>query len=1020
MIELLESDPSAAMDILDEYVADAQSRGITVDPALIGLIQTVDDILAAAESAGQSTNLDWLLKGFYFPSIPPGVPNLGDVFLGISPPRCDGLNYGYGPNGTDLPQAAGYPYDYCFLYPTGYTDGICDGIGIPDAECTLPKVAEVLVVRPMLELVLAGVDVSSEVVGFAHDVTTMVLEGELFRIDCASFDLTAEVAGTIGAPDFFGEIQLGLFLTFFGQPIGVSFEWFVDTQQDGLEQFGENVENLVNSLLETFTGTTESTCWTEEEIDAFIEDDTDDPTETGTPPPPPPAVMQSAEITSDAVLNPALGANVTREADTSTLTLTFDRAVTTPRALNVDWGDGSAVQPITIAAGNATVTTTHIYLDDTPTATPSDVRTAVITDTSNNQVLNRAVTVLNVAPSGVTVTPTALSINENQSVGVTVSFTDPGTTDAHRAVVEWAPGVTTSVTVAPNARSVVVSPYQFLQNPITQKALIKATVTDDDSGAGQGSKEIDVKNVGPEITETAVLGTDPVRESIVRNYRISWTDPGTLDGHAVHVKWNWDGFEETTSVPIVWDEIWLVKDGKLYDFKQAINKDTVGIPLPPGLVRSLTLAHTYVDDTPTGTQVDNFRPLVRIVDLPDAARDTENVIIPVNDVAPVVSRDVSTQTCQYSDKLADITVTASDINGDVLTAATRFSKDAGTATAGLPAGVTLGAKSCLENATPGRQTCTWKLTGTAGVAAGTYLISIAVRDEDTLFNEVTTTLVVTPEDAVVRFDPTNPIDVRVTAPGSGVSKPFTLTLMVEEKEPDLPAEWAAPGDISKAVVTVKLVPIGPGSPVPAVCTRAVAGAGYAHVLTLTCPFSNVPGNTYYVDVKVDGGFYAGGDEDVVNVSDPSLGFTAGGGWFYWPGTTDRTTFAYTMKYTKKLTNVQGNLVMIRHRADGTSYRVKSNSISGLAIGKGTGFNWASFTGKNTYREPTWPDAVGNYTFNAYVEDWGEPGTKDRFWIEVKDKNRQLVTMISIGRTATVGAVTINGGNIQAPLPSAIA
>jgi hypothetical protein len=219
---------------------------------------------------------------------------------------------------------------------------------------------------------------------------------------------------------------------------------------------------------------------------------------------------------------------------------------------------------------------------------------------------------------------------------------------------------------------------------------------------------------------------------------------------------------------------------------------------------------------------------------------------------------------------------------------------------------------------------------------------------------------------------------------------------------------------------VKLIPIGPGSIVTATCTRAVTGTGYAQVLTLTCLFSNVAVNTYYVDVKVDGGFYAGGDEDVVNVSDPSLGFTAGGGWFYWPGTTDRTTFGYTMKYTKKLTNVQGNLVMIRHLADGTSYRVKSNSISGLAIGKGTGFNWASFTGKNTYRDRTWVDAVGNYTFNAYVEDWGEPGTKDRFWIEVKDKDRQLVTVVSIGRTATVGAVTLNGGNIQAPLPSSIA
>jgi hypothetical protein len=38
----------------------------------------------------------------------------------------------------------------------------------------------------------------------------------------------------------------------------------------------------------------------------------------------------------------------------------------------------------------------------------------------------------------------------------------------------------------------------------------------------------------------------------------------------------------------------------------------------------------------------------------------------------------------------------------------------------------------------------------------------------------------------------------------------------------------------------------------------------------------------------------------------------GGGWFYWPGTTDRTNFGFTMKYNRRGTRVQGNLLIIRH------------------------------------------------------------------------------------------------------------
>jgi hypothetical protein len=199
------------------------------------------------------------------------------------------------------------------------------------------------------------------------------------------------------------------------------------------------------------------------------------------------------------------------------------------------------------------------------------------------------------------------------------------------------------------------------------------------------------------------------------------------------------------------------------------------------------------------------------------------------------------------------------------------------------------------------------------------------------------------------------------------------------------------------------------------------------VLTAECSFDDVPVNTYTAEVVVDfGGYYAGTAEDVVTVFDPSLGFTTGGGSFYWPGSEDpatgypgdRTNFGYTMKYNKKQTKVKGSLLLIRRLADGSHIRIKSNALSALALGEASDaygeFGWASFSGKITYKAPG-EDTVGNYTFTVYVEDRGEPaGGRDRFWLEVHDSNGDVVPDLSMDRPARNNAETLEGGNIVVP------
>jgi hypothetical protein len=183
-----------------------------------------------------------------------------------------------------------------------------------------------------------------------------------------------------------------------------------------------------------------------------------------------------------------------------------------------------------------------------------------------------------------------------------------------------------------------------------------------------------------------------------------------------------------------------------------------------------------------------------------------------------------------------------------------------------------------------------------------------------------------------------------------------------------------------------------------------------------------------VQVDVNGTYYDGYAEDVLIVYDPSLGFTTGGGWFYWPDTEkgipgkknyyrgDRTNFEFTMKYDKKGQNVQGSLLLIRYLSDGTIYRIKNNALYGMAIGSLPKMGWASFSGKATYLEPGWSKPMGNYEFIVYVEDRNQPGKGiDRFWIEVRHEG-EVVTNSSMsqddsGQPIPVG---IQQGNIVVP------
>jgi len=398
----------------------------------------------------------------------------------------------------------------------------------------------------------------------------------------------------------------------------------------------------------------------------------------------------------------------------------------------------------------------------------------------------------------------------------------------------------------------------------------------------------------------------------------------------------------------------------------------------------------------------------------------------VNDPPRIVSVTPATQMVQYSDKIVPVVVTATDC-GPASSLSLEF--DA----ADVPAGLALSstADSCGLNAS-NLIACTWTLDNNDRVLepGGEYVIDNIKAVDPTPLNGVTLksspartiTVQVKAENATIAFDGSNPVAVQVEADG-GTSGVFDLSVDVQELLPELvTAGGNLPGDIGLAVISLTLVPVGPGSPVVGICTpdNDPTPLDYNGVLTATCSFVKVPVNTYTVEallVANDDGdkFYSGSNEDVLVVFDPSLGFTTGGGHIAWPGTGDRTNWGYTMKYNKKQTSIQGSLLLIRHLPDGTRYRVKSNALYGLAIGDEGDFGWASFAGKCTYQDPSMLEPEGNHQFVTYVEDHAEPGVDaDRFWIQLFDKDDVLIGALSIPDPATANAEYLTGGNIVVP------
>lgn len=367
-------------------------------------------------------------------------------------------------------------------------------------------------------------------------------------------------------------------------------------------------------------------------------------------------------------------------------------------------------------------------------------------------------------------------------------------------------------------------------------------------------------------------------------------------------------------------------------------------------------------------------------------------------------------TGQYSDLISfTVTATDPDYTGDTLT----FSAT------DLPNDLIL-----TDN---GDGTAT--ISGIVNVAPGAYTAQITVTDPGGLSDTKPVNIIVTQEDARTTY--TGPLMV-----STGCATCSTATVPLRATIQDITAVLGDPaydpdtGNITNA--TVSFVDRNNGDAV--LCSTNVILLDQSDQTTgtafcdWTADLGNSPGADYVVGVVVNG-YYTrnSSDEDTVVVaSKPMSNFITGGGYFinqnsggtYFGDPELKTNFGLTIKFNKKLTNLQGHVTIIV-RQGGHVYQIKSNALSSLVsvpydpAKPRTGT--AELIGKANVTDVTDPlnpiMLTGNATLNIVMKDNGEPGNADLISVSLWSNDGDLLFSSNWNGVQTTQQL-LDGGNLN--------
>jgi hypothetical protein len=303
------------------------------------------------------------------------------------------------------------------------------------------------------------------------------------------------------------------------------------------------------------------------------------------------------------------------EGGTATLTGSFtDPGTLDAHTLVIDWGDGSSATSVNLPAGVLSFPNlSHKYLDNQPGNAPYTVSATVTDSDGASGSGSAALTVLNVAPSGVSLDLTKSTIDEGGTATLSGSFSDPGPLDTHSVVIDWGDGSTpTTFSLPAGVLSFTDLSHQYLDNrPGNARYAISATVTDDDGASGSGSAPLTVLNVAPSGVSLG-LTASTIGEGGTATLSGSFADPGVLDTHTVVIDWG-DGSATST------------------------------LSLPAGVLSFTNLSHQYLDNRPTNAP---YTISATVTDS-DGAIGTGSAALTVLNVAPSgVSLDLTKSTIE--------------------------------------------------------------------------------------------------------------------------------------------------------------------------------------------------------------------------------------------------------------------------------------------------------------------------------------------------------------------------------------
>ena len=380
------------------------------------------------------------------------------------------------------------------------------------------------------------------------------------------------------------------------------------------------------------------------------------------------------------------------------LQMTFvDQGILDTHRVEIDW-DGDTVfdETIVLDPGARALATSHQYLDDNPTGTPSDkkpVVVKVIDDDMGSGMATRDAVVNNVAPTIDSLSITS-PINENGTVELTGTFKDIGRLDTHTLTIDWddpnngldsvfelaaifeldtAPGVLTpqlmvgdmlaSVTTGDATMLEITSInsatgtigylvlHQYLDDGLAgstppgangtseDTSTIVVTVTDDDTGEGTAEQTVLVKNVAPAVVLDPVTMID---ENGFTTLRGTITDVGSLDIFTLDIAWG--------------DPLSPANTQSFGLGTAALTEGTDGINWDP-LTRVFSLTHQYANDNPSVSPFDTFTIDVTVTDddtgvgMDSKTVDVrnENLVVVLAKVADVLENGSATLNGTFSD-----------------------------------------------------------------------------------------------------------------------------------------------------------------------------------------------------------------------------------------------------------------------------------------------------------------------------------------------------------------------------------